>query len=53
VSDTGIGISEEHQAKIFERFYQVSDVHKEVGTGIGLALVHELVGKKIFQPVCC
>ena len=43
VSDTGIGIPEEQQTKIFERFHQVSEAHKEVGTGIGLALVKELV----------
>jgi len=43
VKDTGIGIPEGQQAKIFERFHQVSEAHKEVGTGIGLALVKELV----------
>lgn len=43
VRDTGIGIPPEHQQKIFERFHQISEAHKEVGTGIGLALVKELV----------
>jgi len=43
VSDTGIGVPPEHQSKIFERFHQVSEAHKEVGTGIGLSLVKELV----------
>ena len=43
VSDTGIGIPQDHQQKIFERFHQVSEAHKEVGTGIGLSLVKELV----------
>lgn len=43
VKDTGIGIPVDQQEKIFERFHQVSDAHKEVGTGIGLSLVKELV----------
>jgi YesN/AraC family two-component response regulator len=42
VKDSGIGIPITQQSKIFERFYQVSESHKEVGTGIGLALVKEL-----------
>ncbi len=43
IQDTGIGIPEDQQNKIFERFHQVSEAHKEVGTGIGLSLVKELV----------
>jgi signal transduction histidine kinase/CheY-like chemotaxis protein/AraC-like DNA-binding protein len=44
ISDTGIGIPAEDQTKIFERFYQLNEggAHKEVGSGIGLALVKEL-----------
>jgi CheY-like chemotaxis protein len=41
VKNTGKGLSQEQLIKIFERFYQV-DEHQE-GTGIGLALVNELV----------
>lgn len=45
VQDSGIGIEEQHQANIFNRFTRVDDVHSEniPGAGIGLALVKELV----------
>ena len=46
VGDTGCGISEEGQARIFERFYRVENaVHTEVGTGLGLSIVREIVEK--------
>lgn len=41
VSDTGIGIPINKQAKIFERFYQIEGEH--MGSGIGLSLVQRLV----------
>lgn len=44
VADSGPGISSEDQKLIFDRFYQV-DGPKASGTGIGLALTHELVEK--------
>lgn len=45
VSDTGCGISEQNQARLFERFYRVpvEFARTHEGTGIGLALVQELV----------
>lgn len=43
VADTGVGISEENIPFVFDRFYKTPQSHIETGTGIGLALVKELV----------
>lgn len=45
VADTGIGIPQEHQERVFERFYRVDKSHsKEVGgTGLGLSIVKHAV----------
>ena len=46
VSDTGYGISEDKQQRIFERFYRVENaVHTEVGTGLGLSIVRGILEK--------
>lgn len=46
VEDQGCGIPEEHQKKIFERFYRVeNDTHTVKGTGLGLHLVKITVEK--------
>ncbi|MEO1050815.1 MAG: tetratricopeptide repeat protein [Bacteroidota bacterium] len=42
VSDSGPGIRQEDQTKVFDRFYQTPGAEK-LGTGIGLALTKELV----------
>lgn len=45
VKDQGIGISEEHQQSIFNRFASFNKNENNPSTGIGLALVKELVEK--------
>jgi signal transduction histidine kinase len=45
VSDTGVGIAPEDQARIFEEFRQVGSdsTHKSEGTGLGLTLAKKFV----------
>lgn len=42
VSDTGPGVPEEEQAKIFQRFYRAPNAHDQEGVGVGLYLAREI-----------
>ena len=43
VSDTGIGMSEEIQGRIFEKFYQADKNRNSEGNGLGLTLVKRII----------
>ncbi|CAM4497582.1 MAG: HAMP domain-containing sensor histidine kinase [Paenibacillus macerans] len=43
ITDTGIGIAEEEQTKIFKRFYRSPAVQMQEGVGIGLFLTREIL----------
>ena len=46
ISDTGFGIAEADQQRIFERFFRVENaVHTEAGTGLGLSIVRGILEK--------
>ncbi len=46
ITDTGIGIPEAEQAKIFSRFYRAETVHEKPGVGIGLFLAREIISSE-------
>ncbi|WP_235005344.1 hybrid sensor histidine kinase/response regulator transcription factor [Pedobacter nyackensis] len=43
VSDTGIGIDDQNQERVFDRFYQVNGQEMNLGSGVGLAFTKSLV----------
>lgn len=44
IKDSGIGLSEKDQKKIFERFYQADNsINKSGGSGVGLAFSKEII----------
>jgi PAS domain S-box-containing protein len=48
VQDQGVGISKDHQEKVFERFYRVSGPEGDSfpGLGLGLYISHEIVKRQ-------
>lgn len=46
VRDTGIGVEEAEQPKIFSRFYRSETVRKDEGVGIGLYLAREIISSE-------
>jgi hypothetical protein len=47
VSDTGYGMSEEDQARLFSKFFRSGqpEIRRERGTGLGLALTKQMIEK--------
>jgi signal transduction histidine kinase len=43
IKDEGIGISNQDQARIFEKFFQADLSHSKEGSGLGLAIVKKIV----------
>ena len=43
IEDNGIGVPEELQKHIFDKFYQADSSHKQEGNGLGLALVKKIL----------
>ena len=45
VADTGIGIPQDLQGRVFEPFFRAAQTSRKDGLGLGLAIVKSLVDK--------
>jgi len=43
IEDSGPGLTEEAQKRIFDKFYQADGSHKQEGNGLGLTLVKRVL----------
>jgi DNA-binding response OmpR family regulator len=43
IEDTGIGVAEEDQARIFKAFVQAAETHRSQGVGLGLTISRQLI----------
>ena len=46
ISDTGIGIHEEHYHDVFQRFYRAQETAAEEGVGLGLYLANGIITRQ-------
>lgn len=46
VTDTGIGIAEEHYNDVFQRFYRAQEVAGQEGVGLGLYLANGIITRQ-------
>ena len=46
ITDTGIGIPEEHYNDVFQRFYRAQEVAAQEGVGLGLYLANGIITRQ-------
>nr|WP_243426921.1 sensor histidine kinase [Mediterraneibacter glycyrrhizinilyticus] len=46
ITDTGVGIAEEHYSDVFRRFYRAEEAASEEGVGLGLYLARGIITRQ-------